>query len=1155
MEELFGISMNVLMYVLLGIFLATMAVVATMAFRNQVMLKLGLRNIPRRRGQTVLIVIGVMLSTVIMSAAFGTGDTLSYSIRNETISGLRHVDELIIPVRAGESASFGALYFSYERFESLATSLAEDDDIDGLTPQIGESVPVRNRRTDIGEGQMSVVGLDPALLDGFGDFELTAGGTARLQDLTAGEVFITEMAVDKLEARAGDELDVFLEGRTVTYIVRGAIKRGGLAGIDPTMVLPLSLAQDIFDQPGKINSIVVSNTGDERSGATRSEDVTKRLRVLFNDLVVAEELKELLAGDAIVEVLEAKLSDRDLGEDLKQDLTEFVVELAGDGVSDELNSLLSDQDLTGLVMDELDSAELREESRRAATLFLDLAEFRVMEIKRSFLEAADEVGSAVTSVFILFSSFSITVGILLIFLIFVMLAAARKSEMGMARAVGAKRRHLVLMFVFEGTAYAVVAAAVGVFLGLVVSAIMVLTLNQIFGNIEEAFRLTIHFEPRSVIVAYCLGMVITFATVAISAYRVSRLNIVVAIRGLPEAIIPPEAPRLTRRLLGLLKSLVLPLFYVGASLRSLLRRQFRKSLRNAALAVLVIFPVWFIAIILALLRLIQPYLVQGWLTLIAGVAVTYFAVESWGRLSYFGGGVSLTVLGLGLTLRWLLRRSAFRDDLVDRVAATAAGLITLAFWALPFSVFEDIVGDLEGDFDVMFVSGIAMVGAAVWVVMYNADLLLRATSFATGWIGTLRPVVVTAVAYPLAARFRTGLTLAMFALVIFTLMVMSVLTETFSTQFEEPRKVYWGYDIGGTVNLNTPIDDIRQEIAEFADLRVEDFEAIGGFTFVPVRVRAVDGENDRWHGTSGIMADDGLLASSRFEFKIIADGYGPTGRDVMQALRDDPGLAVIGGGMLSTEEPTEEEAKDRLFGGLYYGSEKMDPVRVEATEPRTGTAIPLTVVAVVDRLHRNSWSILASKRGVDEALPFPVPITRYRFRLADGVDAKSTAEGLQASLLDHGMDTDVFEEVLGEETAEGRAIFRLFTGFMALGLLVGVAALGVISTRAVVERRQQIGVLRAIGFKAGMIRNSMLMESSFVSLLGSIIGLALGMVLSYHAVTDIRQEEGVDSIRFAVPWLQVGLILGVTYVFSLLATFLPARQAAKIYPAEALRYE
>ena len=58
MEELFGVSMNVIMVVLLAIFLPAMAVVAALAWRNRIMLKLGLRNIPRRRAQTVLIIVG-----------------------------------------------------------------------------------------------------------------------------------------------------------------------------------------------------------------------------------------------------------------------------------------------------------------------------------------------------------------------------------------------------------------------------------------------------------------------------------------------------------------------------------------------------------------------------------------------------------------------------------------------------------------------------------------------------------------------------------------------------------------------------------------------------------------------------------------------------------------------------------------------------------------------------------------------------------------------------------------------------------------------------------------------------------------------------------------------------------------------------------------
>ena len=96
MEELFGISMNIIMVVLLAIVLPALAVVAVMAWRNRIMLKMGLRNIPRRRAQTVLIIVGIMLSTVIMAAAFGTGDTISFSIRNEAIRVLENIDEVII---------------------------------------------------------------------------------------------------------------------------------------------------------------------------------------------------------------------------------------------------------------------------------------------------------------------------------------------------------------------------------------------------------------------------------------------------------------------------------------------------------------------------------------------------------------------------------------------------------------------------------------------------------------------------------------------------------------------------------------------------------------------------------------------------------------------------------------------------------------------------------------------------------------------------------------------------------------------------------------------------------------------------------------------------------------------------------------------------
>ena len=99
MEKLFGIPLPTLMFILSGVFLATLLIVIGMALRNPVMLKLGIRPISRRPGMTVLIIIGVMLSTIIISAAFGTADTLSYSIRDIGINGLGTIDEIIISAR------------------------------------------------------------------------------------------------------------------------------------------------------------------------------------------------------------------------------------------------------------------------------------------------------------------------------------------------------------------------------------------------------------------------------------------------------------------------------------------------------------------------------------------------------------------------------------------------------------------------------------------------------------------------------------------------------------------------------------------------------------------------------------------------------------------------------------------------------------------------------------------------------------------------------------------------------------------------------------------------------------------------------------------------------------------------------------------------
>ncbi len=1163
MEELFGLSMTTLMYVLLGVVLASMAVLGFLAARNRIILKMGLRPIPRRPGQTALIIMGVMLSTVIMAAAFGTGDTLSYSIRNGAVEWLGEIDELVVPTRAGEDAQFGAAYVTEERFRELLVHMSANDKIDGIMPQIAENVSVQNTRTGLSEGRMNLVGIDPAMLGGFEGLRFEDGGEARLEDLGADEVYVSEPSMDEIEVQAGDEIEVFLEGRSERLKVAGIVSSGGFAGIEPTLLAPLRKAQEMLDRPAQINTIVISNRGDARTGVDLSEDVTKDLRVLFNNPEVASQLKELFGREDVIGAVDAKVAALELEasdgtSDELDDLRGLAAELRKPELTDDLSALLADPEVTQAVVEQMEESELDSAATEAYSLLAELAEFRVVEVKKDIIDASEQAGTGVTSIFILFSSFSIMVGILLIFLIFVMLASARKSEMGMARAVGAKRRHLVMMFAFEGTAYAIVSAAIGVVLGLGVSMLMVTVLNQIFAGLEENFTLTIHFEPRSVVVAYCLGMAITFATVVVSAYRVSRLNIVVAIRGLPESIIPKGEAPFRERLFGLLRSIVLPVYHLVSAFRSLFRRRVRESARGLGLfALTALPPVWLTAIAFGLLRFIQPYLLKGWLVLIGGVVLTYFGAVVWERWSWFGAGVSLTIVGLGLMLRWWLGRTEMRPETVDRIAYTAAGIVMLVYWALPESVVRPLVGDLEGDFDIMFVSGVAMVGAAVWAVMYNSDLLVRGLSAVTSRFGRIRPALVTAVAYPMSSKFRTGLTLAMFALVIFTLVIMSVLTEVFTTQFEEPRKVYMGFDAGGSINFNTPVEDIHAAIDSAEGVSASDFGAVGGVTNVPVEMRPSGGEGGRWRSRTAMLLDDGFLSTAGIELKLVAEGYGPTTEDVLTQMREDPSLALAGGWLVpnNAADIAREPDAERLLGDLHYDLSSMEAVDLDVREPFTGVEVSITVIGLVDRVHADAFRIMGSKSLIDGVAPFPIPVTEYRFRVSDGVDAKAVSNALEAALLENGMQAEVFEETIDEQNAAGQAFFRLFTGFMALGLLVGVAALGVVSTRAVVERRQHIGMLRAIGYKRRMIALSFLLESSFISVLGSIIGLALGLLLSFNAVTSIRSEAGIDGLSFSVPWMQLGVILALTFGFSLLTTFLPARQASKVYPAEALRYE
>jgi putative ABC transport system permease protein len=174
------------------------------------------------------------------------------------------------------------------------------------------------------------------------------------------------------------------------------------------------------------------------------------------------------------------------------------------------------------------------------------------------------------------------------------------------------------------------------------------------------------------------------------------------------------------------------------------------------------------------------------------------------------------------------------------------------------------------------------------------------------------------------------------------------------------------------------------------------------------------------------------------------------------------------------------------------------------------------------------------------------------FSVNKGEDVDATAKQIESTFLKQGMQAVAVETMVLESLKLMNQFFNLFDGFMGLGLIIGIAGLGIITVRSVHERRQEIGMMRALGFKKKMILYSFLIETSFVSILGILIGTLLGIFTGYIIWRDEFHEMGFD---FLVNWQPIMTIFLLAFVFTLLCIIPASRKASNTPPAEAIRYK
>ncbi len=1142
MNTLFGIPMDGIMAWMLAAFLIVSGILAFFALRNRLLLKLALRNIPRRRAQTVLIVVGLMLSTIIITSALGTGDTMAYSLRTGLTGSIGRIDE-IVTTQAGSHIGGGtASYVSTALVDRVRLILASNTAAAGVSGAALETVSLTDQTSRQAKSRVQALGLPLDVPAAFGGLTSSDGVPVRIGDLGRDEVYINSLASDALNARAGDRLTVNVSGGAVKMTVRRVLRNDNLAGgglseiygsgglADPALLLPLDRMQALAGQAGRVNLVLIANTGAGTSSANQTDAVVVPLRAALANPVQAASAKTTLGAPAGQRALGALLDDRRVSANttLKGQIDEVrrLTRVAG-APSIRLTSLLSDGTVAGALVRITDAAVARP---LAAALF-SISPDVVLGVKKLALDQAELTGNVFASIFIIFSLFSIAAGIMLVFLIFVMLAAERRAEMGMARAIGTKRRQLIEQFLFEGYAYNLGAALIGVVGGIGVGVLMASAINSIFG--VYGLTLTSHVEGRSLVIAFCLGALLTFLTVAFSAWRISRLDVAAAIRDLPNE---------TRRDGGIRAALVRPVEDLAACVRLLRRGRVLDAL-GALLAApwhLLTFPLVFLS--------------RGPLLLLVGLLLLGLsqAADAHPNGTLFRLGGAFLIVGAAMLLRWILGAVRVTDRLRDRIGYTLAGLGLVVFFLVPLTTFR-AAGKPAFDAgpELFFLAGMIIVLGGVWAVMFNADLILGALLLVFGGRGSLAPVLKMAVSYPLQNRFRTGMTVAMFSLVIFLLMLISVLLDSTRTALSLPRDA-GGFAVYGSTNTGTPIQNLSARIASDPSLKGR-VEAAGSLAPLDVGLRQPGVKDQSFVVGQANVADGGYLAAQRWTLHSRAAGYSSDAA-VWRTLQLHPGYAVVDGSIPESAAGSNGPAGFTLKG-LHYDDQGFHPTPLELHDPRTGRLLSVKVIGVLSQEARNAnaQGVWVGDKTLAAARDLSAVPTSYYFRVAPGQGVHVTALALGSAFLANGLDVKETQVQYDRNQAAADGLFNLLEGFMALGLVVGVAALGVIAFRSVVERRQQIGMMRAIGFKRSMVRTGFLIETSFVAVLGTVLGLLLGGLVGKQYVDSLSASN--PTAHLAIPWGQVLLIVVIAYAASLITTYLPAWQASRIYPAEALRYE
>lgn len=648
---------------------------------NPLLWRMGVRNIRRHRAQTLIMVCGLMFFSAFLTASFGLQDSFSHSIEADRLAKVGDVDESVTGP------------FTQEQVQSFLAHIRQQATVQAATAIYFDTLAVElhTQRTGITRTNQYILALPPDFDQVYGALKDDQGHLVSIADLRPGEVLLSHSAVASLDIKPGDRLQIMLNGQdtsldaTVRAILSNdPIVTGGELAIDaayPEILFPLATLQQ-FTLRSAHRTLPPNTICIKNVGGTgNSQAVLNFLERFFHTPIDTHAPTPTPFQSTLIHAL----NPGQIGESGWSPVA---------GKSDFLDS----------------------SAARQFDLLLPV-----------------------------FTGLLASAGLLLLVLLCLFLAADRRVELGIARAVGLQRSHLTQTLLIECCGYSLLAAIPGVLLGMGILGLELLTFSNLPSLSFRSASVPLHLwvSWQSLLTVIGLGVLTTLAATWASAMRIGYSSIVTAIRNLDDLSVQTKL----KTLLGELTSAP-TLAFRGA----------------------------------AFLRLLWALVVRGPLCLLLGLLILYLGQgPSTGWLENLG--IVVLIGGAGLLLTWLCSACRIPLELGRWLGGTLIGLGWLVYGLQAGSsvllfVFTSTLPPDQfelSDFlpNVLLGMLVPLVGM-VMLIMVNSDSLATALHLIIRRMRGLAPISRPSMAYPLTFRFRTGVATSLLSLVLF--LVILVLT-------------------------------------------------------------------------------------------------------------------------------------------------------------------------------------------------------------------------------------------------------------------------------------------------------------------------------------------------------------------------------------------